>query len=100
MSLVFPHLIFWATVYLLIKLGAILTLDGFEVRFRIQDNETLKGVIVGSYDLGCLLGALATGPIGNRIGRKRSIVVGTIVMMIGAFLQFLAPNFGIMTAGR
>lgn len=81
-------------------IGGILTLKGFEARFQLGDNETLKGVIVGSYDLGCLVGALATGPIGNRIGRKRSILMGTSVMMIGAFLQFLAPNFGIMTAGR
>ncbi|KAM0799918.1 general substrate transporter, partial [Usnea florida] len=80
--------------------GGILTLEDFEARFQIEDDETLKGIIVGSYDLGCLVGALATGPIGNQIGRKRSILLGTIIMMIGAFLQFLAPNFGIMTAGR
>ena len=65
-----------------------------------MDNETLKGVIVGSYDLGCLFGALATGPVGDRIGRKRSILLGTTVMTIGAILQFLAPDFAIMTAGR
>lgn len=75
-------------------------MKGFEARFGIKDDETLKGVIVGSYDLGCLVGALATGPIGGRIGRKRSILLGTIIMMIGAFLQFLAPNFAVMTAGR
>ena len=63
-------------------------------------NETLKGVIVGSYDLGCLLGAIITSPIGNRIGRKRSILLGTTIMMIGAFMQSLAFNFGFMTAGR
>ena len=80
--------------------GGILTLEDFEARFQLEDNETLKGVIVGSYDLGCLVGALATGPIGNWIGRKRSILLGTTVMMVGAFLQFLAPTFGIMTAGR
>ncbi|KAL6718461.1 hypothetical protein ACLMJK_004552 [Lecanora helva] len=80
--------------------GGILTLKNFETRFRIKDNETLKGVIVGTYDLGCLGGALATGPIGGLIGRKKSIILGTTIMMIGAFLQFLAPNFAVMTAGR
>ena len=86
--------------YLLIDPGGILTLNDFEARFQTEDNETLKGIIVGSYDLGCLAGALVTGPIGNWIGRKRSILLGTTTMMIGAFLQFLAPNFGVMTAGR
>ncbi len=80
--------------------GSILTLPNFEQSFGLQDNETLKGVVVGSYDLGCLVGALATGPIGGRIGRKRSVLLGTTVMMIGAFLQFLASDFGVMTAGR
>ena len=80
--------------------GGILTLPGFETRFGIKDDQTLKGVIVGSYDAGCLLGALATFPVGGRIGRKRSILLGTTIMMLGAFLQFLAGGFGIMTAGR
>lgn len=80
--------------------GGILTISEFEARFGLADEETRKGVIVGSYDIGCLFGALATGPIGNQIGRKRSILLGTTIMMIGAFLQFLAPNFGTMTTGR
>ena len=84
----------------LIVAGGILTLEGFETRFRLEGNETLKGVIVGTYDLGCLSGALATSPIGGLIGRKKSIILGTTIMMIGAFLQFLAPNFAVMTAGR
>ncbi len=80
--------------------GNILTLLNFEQSFGLQDNEILKGVVVGSYDLGCLVGALATGPIGGWSGRKRSVLLGTTVMMIGAFLQFLASDFGVMTAGR
>ena len=80
--------------------GGILTLRDFETRFQLRGDETLKGVIVGSYDLGCLGGALATGPIGGLIGRKRSILFGTTIMMVGAFLQSLAPGFSTMTAGR
>lgn len=87
-------------MFSLLDIGGILTLPGFETRFGIKGDETLKGVIVGSYDLGCLVGALATGPVGGRIGRKRSILLGTTIMMIGAFLQFLAPKFAVMTTGR
>ena len=65
-----------------------------------MDQETLKGVIVGSYDLGCLVGALVAGPMGDRFGRKRSILLGTAVMTVGAITQFLALDFGTMTAGR
>lgn len=80
--------------------GGIITLPNFEQKFGLQGNEVLLGVVVGSYDLGCLIGALATGPIGGWIGRKRSVLLGTTIMMIGAFLQLLASDFGIMTAGR
>lgn len=80
--------------------GGILTIQSFEQLFGIAGHETLKGVIVGTYDLGCLVGALLTYPIGEHIGRKRSILLGTSIMMTGAFLQFLAGSFGVMVAGR
>ena len=80
--------------------GGILTLIDFQTRFELRGDETAKGIIVGSYDLGCLGGALTIGPVGGLIGRKKSVLLGTTIMMLGAFLQFLAPNFGIMTAGR
>jgi len=99
-----PRVLFSPTAFSVsakqIYIGGILTIASFEQRFGLVGEETLKGVIVGSYDLGCLLGALLTYPIGERIGRKRSILLGTTVMMIGAFLQFLAGNFGVMVAGR
>ena len=80
--------------------GGILTLDSFAERFNIQKDETLKGIIVGTYDLGCLFGALTTIWVGERIGRKRSIILGTAVMMVGAILQTLANEPGVMIAGR
>ncbi|KAL9126389.1 MAG: hypothetical protein Q9217_004548 [Psora testacea] len=66
----------------------------------IKHNETLKGVIVGTYDLGCLFGALATIWVGERIGRKRSIILGTVIMLTGAFLQTLANDVAVMVADR
>jgi MFS family permease len=37
--------------------------------------------------LGCFLGSLITIFIGNPLGRKRVIMLGTSVMIIGAILQ-------------
>lgn len=80
--------------------GGLLTLPTFEQRFKLQENQILKGVVVGSYHLGCLIGALATSPIGGQIGRKKSVMLGTTITMIGVFLQFFAQDYGTMTAGR
>ena len=43
-------------------------------------------------EIGCLIGALSNLWIGDRLGRRRTIVLGGVVMIIGAILQ--ASSFG------
>ena len=51
-------------------------------------------------DVGCFFGAVAAFSLGERLGRKKSILVGTSVMSIGAILQIAAYSTGQMIAGR
>ena len=51
-------------------------------------------------DVGCFFGAVAAFSLGERLGRKKSILVGTTVMSIGAILQIAAYSTGQMIAGR
>ena len=60
----------------------------------------MKGVIVATYDLGCLFGALFTIWVGERIGRKWSVVWGTLIMIVGAVLQAAACSVPVMITGR
>ncbi|GAW16690.1 hypothetical protein ANO14919_061270 [Xylariales sp. No.14919] len=56
----------------------------------------VQGVAVSSYNLGCFAGALLCIFIGNWLGRRRSIFVGSVTMIVGAILQFTAfglPHF-------
>ncbi len=65
------------------------------------DVSSRQGIIVGSYDLGCLFGAAAIASlVGGRLGRKRTIFIGTLIMMVGAFLQTFSNDYGMMVAGR
>ncbi|MCJ1465579.1 hypothetical protein MMC07_004198 [Pseudocyphellaria aurata] len=58
------------------------------------------GTVTALYDVGCFFGAVAAFSIGERLGRKKSILVGTTVMSIGAILQISAYSTGQMIVGR
>lgn len=47
------------------------------------------GIIVSSFNLGCLVGCLAIPPLASRIGFKPSIVASSSVYAVGWLVQFL-----------
>jgi len=56
----------------------------------------LQGITVGAYTLGCFFGAVATIWIGNPLGRRRSIFLGSAIMIVGAIIMtasFSLPQF-------
>ncbi|KAK5653989.1 hypothetical protein OQA88_7665 [Cercophora sp. LCS_1] len=79
--------------------GIIATPD-FLDQFDLQDNPSLQGNTVSVYNLGCFFGALCVLVIGEPLGRKRTIVFGTIIMAVGALLQIAAFDIPQMIVGR
>ncbi|ORY71108.1 general substrate transporter [Pseudomassariella vexata] len=61
---------------------------------------TNQGIAVASYNLGCFFGAILTIFIGNPLGRKRMIMLGTSIMIIGAILQASATTLPHFILGR
>ncbi|KAF4622341.1 hypothetical protein D9613_009293 [Agrocybe pediades] len=47
----------------------------------------LQGTIVSLYDIGCFVGALSTLGFGEKLGRKKTFLIGVTIMSIGAILQ-------------
>jgi MFS family permease len=41
------------------------------------------GTIVALYNIGCLVGCMLAASFGDRIGRKRSILGGGVIMVVG-----------------
>ncbi|KAK3301838.1 general substrate transporter [Chaetomium strumarium] len=61
---------------------------------------TYQGIAVASYNLGCFLGSLITILLGNPLGRKRVIMLGTSTMVVGAILQASATTLEQFIVGR
>ncbi|CAI7594650.1 unnamed protein product [Penicillium glandicola] len=84
-------------------LGGALTLPWFEAQFPQIDvtnaehseknyKSTLQGTVVALYAAGGFLGAIACIGLGDKLGRRQTIIIASVVQMIGAFL--MASSFG------
>ncbi|KAF7561967.1 hypothetical protein G7046_g2188 [Stylonectria norvegica] len=96
-------------------MGGILTLPIFLAQFPSIDpmaegviagssesskRSTNQGIAVASYNLGCFLGAIITIFIGNPLGRRKMIFIGTAIMVLGAALQASAFTLEHFIIGR
>lgn len=61
---------------------------------------TTQGNLVSFYNLGCFAGAIATMWIGDILGRPKTLVVGSAVVVVGAILQCAAFGLPQMLVGR
>ncbi|KAH8197593.1 hypothetical protein TruAng_008225 [Truncatella angustata] len=75
-------------------MGGLLTLPSFLRYFPEIDTvrggphaSNIQGITVGGYTLGCFFGAVATIWLGNVLGRKRTIFLGSCIMIVGAAIQ-------------
>jgi sugar porter (SP) family MFS transporter len=50
--------------------------------------------------LGALVGSLVAGELGDRLGRKRAILIAGALFTLGAAIQWIAPSALILVAGR
>ncbi|TWU75496.1 hypothetical protein ED733_005452 [Metarhizium rileyi] len=65
-----------------------------------SNRSTYQGIAVASYNLGCFIGAVITIFIGNPLGRRRMIFLGTAIMVVGAALQASAFTLEHFIIGR
>ncbi|KAJ5736039.1 uncharacterized protein N7483_001164 [Penicillium malachiteum] len=59
-----------------------------------------QGLITGLYDIGCLIGSLLTLIIGEKLGRRKSIYIGCVFVIVGTILQATARVIPHLMVGR
>ncbi|KAH0358919.1 general substrate transporter, partial [Aureobasidium melanogenum] len=69
------------------------------------DSKTSAGtnfiaLIVSIFEIGAFLGCVTTSFVGHDLGRRRSILIGVVVMIIGALLQATAYSLAHMLVAR
>ncbi|KAK9447370.1 general substrate transporter [Limtongia smithiae] len=96
--------------------GGLLTLNSFTKTFpeictsgscydKLTSSEQyhrslIQGVAVSSYNLGCFLGAIITIKIGDILGRRKMIFMGSAIMIVGGILQCSAFSLTQLIIGR
>jgi MFS family permease len=51
-------------------------------------------------EIGCLMGALSNLWVGDKLGRRKTIVLGGAIMIIGAILQTASISYAMMVVAR
>ncbi|MCJ1477906.1 hypothetical protein MMC13_006580 [Lambiella insularis] len=61
---------------------------------------TIQGITIASYNLGCLTGAVICIWLGNILGRRKTILLGSSVMIVGAAIQCSSFSLPQLIIGR
>ncbi|TVY56644.1 Sugar transporter STL1 [Lachnellula cervina] len=89
--------------------GGLLTLGTWVKQFPEIDSvhnptnnhiSTIQGITVASYNVGCFIGAIITIFIGDILGRRKMIFLGSAIMVVGATLQTTAFSLPHLIVGR
>jgi sugar porter (SP) family MFS transporter len=73
-------------------------LEGIQNEFDLST--TLVEIITSWVTLGALFGALLAGLLADRMGRRRTILVGAVLFCVGAMLEACAPGTAVLVVGR
>ncbi|KAI0750946.1 general substrate transporter [Daedaleopsis nitida] len=82
-------------------MSALLTAKQFVNVFpQVATDPTLQSFLVAIYEIGCLVGALSNLWVGDWLGRRKTIVLGGVIMIIGAILQTASYSYAQMVVAR
>ncbi|KAI8677605.1 hypothetical protein NCS56_00650800 [Fusarium sp. Ph1] len=80
-------------------MGGLVNTPSFNNSFD-SPSPDMVGVIVAIFEIGCFFGAICAAVWGERLGRRRTIFLGCIVMTAGAVLQSASYGRAQLIAGR
>ncbi|MCD8917346.1 sugar porter family MFS transporter [Staphylococcus gallinarum] len=63
-------------------------------------NSFTEGLVVASMLVGAIIGAGSSGPLSDKIGRRRLVLMIAIVYIVGSLIMAFTPNMPILVLGR
>lgn len=79
-------------------IAGVVAAKNFTNKFTPTDPET--GAVVAVFTGGAFVGAGLAGPCGDWLGRKKTVLIGAIIFLVGGALQTGAQNLGYLYSGR
>lgn len=79
-------------------ISGVLTMPYFREKF--PSGPAKEGSIVSSFLAGCFAGALISGYSADKLGRRLSILIGSLTFTVGGILQATSETFAQLYAGR
>ena len=69
-------------------MSGIITAPAFNNLFTAtKNNSTMQGFVTAIYEIGCLFGAIFILSFGDFIGRRRAMMMGGCIMILGVIIQ-------------
>ena len=69
-------------------MSGIISADPFMEYFPETYNDaTWQGFVTAIYEIGCLLGAVGILLFGDALGRRRAMIIGALIMILGVIIQ-------------
>jgi sugar porter (SP) family MFS transporter len=81
------------------SMSGVLSNDAYKRTFS-NPGPNAQGAIVATMPAGSFVGALAVASLGDKLGRKKTIILAGIIWVIGSILQCAAINRGMLVVGR
>lgn len=80
--------------------GGVIVTPDFLDQLDLNGRTSLVSTVTAIYDIGCFFGAISVCAIGDPLGRKKCVLLGTTIMSIGAIIQTASYNVPEMIVGR
>lgn len=79
--------------------SGILTFVTF-IKYFNEPTSSEVGTIISILEIGAMISSMLVSKISDKYGRKRTILLGTVIFMIGGLLQTFATNLYVFGVGR
>ncbi|KAF4964818.1 hypothetical protein FZEAL_10837 [Fusarium zealandicum] len=81
-------------------IAQVIASESYHELFNVTQTDSSTGAVVALFTGGAFFGAWFASPTTERLGRRWTIAIGSIIFIVGGVLQTAAPKISYLMAGR